>query len=268
MFFNLKPKENESDSDEENLFDSLAPIPSNNTTLKSVTSMPTVPSMIKHSSITSNTSNVSSRSRTPTSTKTRRRSNASRKSSVAYDDCDSFGDMALLKRLKTENKELRKSRNLLRKDHDILRKIESKLRHKLEIILAKFKQISFEFDDDNKMDYSSMQKNGDIEGVLEAVFAKFGQITDQFVKKQKIWKEQNKKYKDMVKKWYQFEGEYIATNRDGKGISHILSNSVGKTFETEYMFNCLKNKFDEINQEKTQKFKEYSIMVSKSQKNV
>ena len=282
MFFPLNnDNDDDDDSDEENLFDSLAPLQSGAGN-GSVPAMPVL--KVSASNPCSKTPKQHNHNHSSSSRTLRKRKGSNASQSTPFDDDGKimFGDMALLKRLKTENKELRKSRNLLRKDHDILSKIESKLRHKLEIILAKFKQIAIDFGDDHKSDknhqndYNLMQKQGDIEGVLEAVFAKFGQITDQYVKRQKIWKEQNKKWKDLTKKWYEFEGEYIVNEREisinrnagNKNVGDILSNSVGKQFEMEYMFNCLKKKFDQINTEKTQKFKEYSSMISKSQKSV
>ena len=60
----------------------------------------------------------------------------SRTSSVGFEG--DFDDNALLKRYKT--------RNLFRRDHGLLQKIESKLRHKLDIILQKFKQITIDID--------------------------------------------------------------------------------------------------------------------------
>lgn len=166
-----------------------------------------------------------------------------RSSSVGFEEApdDSLMDNALLKRLKSENKELRKSRNSLRKNHDILQKLESKLRHKLAIIAEKFQQIAIDFDDGT--DWTKLQKLG-IEAVLEAVFTKFGKITDQFVKHQKIWKEQTKKIKFLKNKWSKFvdihfKDEGIEFVEDKEGIKDL-----------KQMFTILNERFKEMKEEK------------------
>ena len=166
-----------------------------------------------------------------------------RSSSVGFDDSsDDLVDNALLKRLKSENKELRKSRNSLRKNHDILVKLEGKLRHKLDIIAEKFQQIAIDFDDGT--DWTKLQKLG-IEAVLEAVFTKFGKITDQFVKREKIWKEQCRKVKLLKNKWSKlvdahFKDEAVEINEDDEDIKDLKN-----------MFVLLNEKFEKMGEDKS-----------------
>eukprot|EP01083_Nonionella_stella_P101093 286147_1 len=107
------------------------------------------------------------------------------------DDIDDNCNSALLKRIKSENKELRKSRNALRKDHGLLKKIEGKLRHKLEIIACKFNMIIAINNDDryDDMNWPKLQKKGDIETILDAVFTLFGNKTDKYVDFETKWSE-------------------------------------------------------------------------------
>merc|ERR1712228_1159892 len=138
-------------------------------------------------------------------------------------------------------KELRKSRNSLRKNHDILQKLESKLRHKLSIIAEKFQQIAIDFDDGT--DWTKLQKLG-IEAVLEAVFSKFGKITDQFVKREKIWKEQSRKIKLLKNKWSKFvdvhfKNDSIECDEDDEGIKDLKN-----------MFVLLNEKYTAMSQER------------------
>merc|ERR1712154_335288 len=99
-----------------------------------------------------------------------------------------------------------------------------------------------------------LQKMGDIEGILEAVFVKFGYITDQFVKKDKKWKEQNKKYKEIKNKWSQFVEKYF-----------ISDSNVDKK-DVQNMFAVLTEKFDEMQQEKERLTESVSIYKEKDKK--
>eukprot|EP01083_Nonionella_stella_P035532 96951_1 len=111
-------------------------------------------------------------------------------------------------------------------------------------IVCEFKMITTTNNEDRYDDKSKLQKKGDNESILDAVFARFGNITDQYVDFEIKWSEDCDRLSKLEEEWNEFaELPFVG---DGSNREEEDRKRVGM----EGMFDVLKGKWVEVEQER------------------